>query len=347
MLNIPNLRLRNGAPPCEFSLGRGETCVLLGRNNSGKTNLLRLVAGLRGQASGDVDIDSGSVEPGSRPQSPAAFVFQAFVNYPHWTVRQNLESPLRAVRMKARDREERVQRVANSLQITELLERLPAQLSGGQQQRVALGRALCKQAPIVLLDEPFVNLDFRLRERLTNELASLLRETNTSALFATSDSRDAFALGNRVALLADHQLIQTGQPIDVYTQPDSLLAADLMSEPGVNYTPMANGVCAVRPEHLSLAERAGSHKFVLQVGAVETNGSHSFVQGRLCMHADAAGNTHAVRELPPTKHSPPWVAKLIGVPEVALGATLSLYVHPDNLLNFAGTSFQQVGRGIG
>jgi len=343
VLHIRNLCLRNGAPLCEFSLDRGETCVLLGRNNSGKTNLLRLVAGLRSQASGEVVIDTGSRAPSPRPQTLAAFVFQAFVNYPHWTVRQNLESPLRAQRMNARDREERVQRIAHSLQIAELLERLPAQLSGGQQQRVALGRALCKQAPIVLLDEPFVNLDFRLRERLTHELAGLLRETNTSALFATSDSRDAFALGNQVALLADGQLIQTGQPLEVYTQPGSLLAADLMSEPGVNHTATADGVCAVRPEHLSLAQRADSHRFVLKVEAVETNGSHSFVQGRLCEQTDSAGETLTADEHSPLNNSAPWVAKLVGVPEVVVGSTLSLYAHPHNLLQFADVGAQQVG----
>ena len=327
MLRIDNLRLRPGAPSSCFELQQGETCVLLGRNNSGKTNFLRLVAGLSGAASGTVEFNGDQAVPTTNHSAnPAAFVFQAFVNYPHWTVRQNLESPLRAQRCAAKERAEQVQRVAETLQIDELLDRLPAQLSGGQQQRVALGRALCKRAPVVLLDEPFVNLDFRLRERLTRELGELLRDTNTAAIFATSDSRDAFALGDRVALLVDGQILQNGPPLALYSEPNSWRAADLMGEPGVNRLVTEQGLLVVRPEHLTLAkpanepgELAAAQAFTLRVEAVETNGSHSFVQGSLITEAQA---------------QTAWVAKLTGVPEVHVGSTVVLHAQHGNLLHF-------------
>lgn len=318
MLAVSELRLGSGSGDGRFNLTEGEICVLLGRNHSGKTNLLRLIAGLPSDASGLVKIQDKEVNAEHQRDRDVAFVFQAFVNYPHWTVRQNLESPLRAQRLVAGVRRERVQQVAQTLQIDDLLERLPTELSGGQQQRVALGRALCKQASIVLLDEPFVNLDFRLRERLTRELGQLLRDSKTSAVFSSSDSRDAFALADKVALLAAGKLIQFGEPAELYRRPNSLQAADLMSEPGVNYTTTASGLLVVRPEHLSLTRMPDAQAFSIQVEAVETNGSHSFVQGALL--AESARR---------------WVAKLVGVPNISVGGELQLYAKQNNILRFA------------
>ncbi len=318
---------------------------MLGRNNSGKTNLLRLIAGLDTRAEGDVLLDGQHLKPLGTGDRPVGYVFQAFVNYPHWSVRKNIESPMRArtPRSSRAQRETRVMRIAQALQLADLLDRTPAELSGGQQQRLAIGRALASEARVLLLDEPFVNLDFRLRERLTQELGELLRIAGTTVIFASSDCRDAFALADSLVLLADQKVLQSGSPLDLYRQPASLEAAHLLSEPGVNWllkdatTPAV--VQIVRPEHmkLGLADlgelelNACAQRFQLQVDAVETSGSHTFVQGELINYGSS-------------QVSPRWVARLDGLPDLkpyllplpeasdSESATLEFFVDPRNLL---------------
>jgi len=328
LLEINNLRLAPDSAPARVEFGAGDIAVLLGRNNSGKTNLLRLIAGLSSRASGEVSIDGepqGELAPGERPVS---FVFQAFVNYPHWSVRQNIESPMRGRHsaLSQAQRASRVEEIAATLQLDDFLGRKPGELSGGQQQRLAIGRALASEARVLLLDEPFVNLDFRLRERLTRELGSLLGDTGTIALFASSDSSDAFALADNVVLLADQQLLQSGAPLAVYRRPETLSAADLMSEPAVNWLRRGTNLEVVRPEHLLLAPPVATDSvatFTLRVIDVETNGSHTFVQGRLLKPAGV-------------ESSGLWVARLPGLPDVRAESKdeslLTLYVAAQNLL---------------
>ena len=307
--------------PVRLQFAAGQIAVVLGRNNSGKTNLLRLVAGLSTRAKGDITVDGQSLRDVPTGQRPVGFVFQAFVNYPHWSARRNIESPLLAKGVGRAERRLQVARIAQTLQIEELLDRLPAELSGGQQQRLAIGRALASEARVLLLDEPFVNLDFRLRERLTAELGELLRSTGTTVLFTSSDCRDAFALGDTVVLLDEQQVLQSGSPLSVYRDPVNLRSADLFSEPGVNWLDSGASFEVVRPEHMLLErgalERASGEplRYVIQVNAVETNGSHTFVQGEL--RSPLAANSSAV-----------WVARLTGMPD------LTPYIRSDGSLEF-------------
>jgi len=329
LLQLNNLRLAPESVPVRLEFAAGQIAVILGRNNSGKTNLLRLIAGLATAARGDIQLDGESLNEVPTGRRPMGFVFQAFVNYPHWTVRRNIESPLVASGVARSQRQSRVTQIAQTLQIEELLDRLPTELSGGQQQRLAIGRALASNARVLLLDEPFVNLDFRLRERLTSELGELLRETETTALFTSSDCRDAFALADSVVLLDQQQILQVGEPLSVYQNPATLAAADLFSEPGVNW--LGNGPSptadleVVRPEHLVLTPEqlapdcADALRYIVHVDAIETNGSHTFVQGAL--HSSQSAKT-------PTLTSELWVAKLIGMPDLAE------YIRHDNTLEF-------------
>lgn len=264
----------------------GQITVVLGANQSGKTNLCRLVAGQNSRARGQVlldGIDLKTVDPRKRPVS---MVYQAFVNYPNLTVAQNIASPLLARRgqgmMDKKTVAARVDELAHKLQIHSLLSRLPHELSGGQQQRLAIARALAKQAPVLLLDEPLVNLDFKLREALEIELRELLRETNTIVIYTSSDPRDAFTLGDEVLLLAAGEKLQAGAPLDVYLRPQSLAAMQLMADPGVNKFERDSRICALRPEHLRTVTDTGiDMTFDMQVSAFETNGSESFVHGEV------------------------------------------------------------------
>jgi len=312
LLKLNNLRLSPSSAPAQLEFAPGEIGVVLGRNNCGKTNLLRLIAGLSTRAQGEVVLDGKPLQKLGRGRRPVAYVFQEFVNYPHWSVEQNIESPLRSGkrRISRTERSRRVAQIAETLQLQELLDRRPAELSGGQQQRLAIGRALATDARILLLDEPFVNLDFRLRERLTEQLGDLLKNSDTQVLFASSDCRDAFALGDSVSLLADQNVLQSGAPVEIYRKPVWVEAAHLMSEPSVNLLPSAADsatVHVVRPEHMKLSaaelgdEAADALRYQLQVEAVETSGSHTFVQGLLVGSPES---------------EPRWVARLSGMPDL-------------------------------
>lgn len=299
------------------SFAAGEITVVLGANQSGKTDLCRLVAGLHTCATGSVRLDQMDLG-GLRPQERAvSMVYQAFVNYPNLTVRENIASPLRARRIDSAARRTRVNELASMLQIAGLLERLPHELSGGQQQRVAIARALAKDAKVLLLDEPLVNLDFKLREALAFELRDLLRTANTVVIYTSSDPRDALALGDQVLLLDDGRKIQSGTPFDVYRGPQSFAAMELMAEPGVNRFTRQGHDCALRPEHVDLGNLADSDstmRFDMQVTAYETNGDESFIHGRV----DEAD----------------WVVRCSGMLEVDIGGTLVLYARTADVVSF-------------
>ncbi len=270
----------------------GEITVVLGANQSGKTNLCRFIAGLNSQAQGQVLLDGQDLTRLSPRERPVSMVYQAFINYPNLTVAQNIGSPLRAQRIQAKQIQERVRDLAQRLSIVDLLDRFPHELSGGQQQRVAIARALAKDAKVLLLDEPLVNLDFKLREALELELRDLLTTMGTIVVYTSSDPADAFALGDQLVLLHDGLKLQAGAPFDVYRQPVNATAMALLADPGINVFEHNNRSGALRPEHLTIrevsqvyaesgaaTERQGEWVFDMQVTAYETNGSESFVHG--------------------------------------------------------------------
>ncbi len=278
MLEVSNVRLPGAETSFAHTFAAGEISVVLGANRAGKTDLCRLVAGLPTRASGDVRIDGEDLRAVGPRQRSVGMVYQAFINYPNLNVAENIASPLKAQGMAAPDLAARVDELAAKLRIAELLERRPAELSGGQQQRLAIARALAKGARVLLLDEPLVNLDFKLREALEVELRDLLRASETIVVYTSSDPRDAFNLGDQVLLLAGGAKVQAGRPIEVYETPVDLTAMQLLSDPGVNLFERDGVLCAIRPEHL-VVEGAGEIEFSLEVTANETNGDESFLHG--------------------------------------------------------------------
>lgn len=319
MLELDSLVLKPGAEPISHRFEAGRITVVLGRNRSGKTMLTRVVAGLEAAVAGEVRLDGESlagVSPGARS---VALVYQSFVNYPGWTVFQNLASPLVALRWEEMRIRERVTEIAAGLGLTEFLDRYPDALSGGQQQRVAIGRALAKGAGVLVMDEPLVNLDYKLRESLQLELRSLLHALGVTVIYTTTDPRDAFALGDSLVLLADHALLQSGTPLAVYDRPVSPAAAHLMSDPRANVLPGEPPVL-VRPEHLYLKPHAPDDAaFSVAVLGTETNGSETFLHCR----RDAA--------LEADDH---WVAHLAGLVVLPTGSHVTLYAPAGSLLTF-------------
>ncbi len=316
MLVLDNVRLTADSKPLSHEFRRGCITVVLGHNGAGKTRLCRLVAGLDDCLSGDILIGGERVNDLSPGKRSVALVYQEFVNYASLTVEENIGSPMRAAKRSAKERRTRVREIAAQLELTDLLSRYPEELSGGQQQRVAIGRALAKSAKVLVLDEPLVNLDFKLRESLEVQLRELLVREELTVVYTTSDPRDAFNLADDLVLLHEHQVVQTGEPLDVYQRPVDPVAADLMSDPGVNRLPHHGSMRLVRPEHLSL-ERSNTTDvmFSARLLSAETSGSETFL--------------HCVVE---NEH---WVARLNGLHELDVGAEFELYAHQNSVLEFA------------
>jgi len=245
-----------------LTLEPGTINVLLGHTGAGKTSLLRVMAGLDRPTQGTLRQGGADVTRTPARKRSVALVYQQFINYPSLTVRDNIASPLRLRR--ARDTEARVRELARLLRIEELLDRLPGALSGGQQQRVAIARALAKGAELVLLDEPLVNLDYKLREDLRDELRALFGSarpggTPATVVYATTDPAEALALGGTTILMHHGRVLQHAPTLDVYHRPASVTAARVLSDPPMN---LVDGV--VRDGAIELA---GDLRIAIGAGA--------------------------------------------------------------------------------
>ncbi len=315
-LMLSDVRLAEaGGESFSHAFAAGEISVVLGANRSGKTNLCRLIAGLHTDAVGSVRLDGADISSLGPRRRPVSLVYQAFVNYPNLTVRENIASPMRARRVSAGERNRRVDELAGMLRLPELLDRLPHELSGGQQQRLAIARALAKDASVLLLDEPLVNLDFKLREALEHELRDLLRKTSTVVVYTSSDPRDAFALGDQVLLLSSGRKLQAGPPVDVYRDPSSFAAMELLAEPCINRFTRDGRESALRPEHVAVGTADDAAlSFEMLVSACETNGDESFIHGRV-------GDED-------------WVVRCPGMRDAGVGSQLDLHARAADAVSF-------------
>ena len=214
----------------------GQFFVLLGPTGAGKTTTLRLIAGLERPDSGVIYIDRENVNGWSPAQRDVALVLQQFSLYPRYTVRENLEFPLksRARRLSRPQIAERVARAAAIVRVEHLLDRKTDRLSGGEMQRVSIGRAIVRQPRIFLMDEPLSNLDAKLREALRAELKELKSTLGATFLFVTHDQIEAMSMGDRVAVLHAGRIAQVGTPYEMYHQPNDVFVAGFVGTPTMN-----------------------------------------------------------------------------------------------------------------
>ena len=217
-----------------LTLEPGRLNVLLGRTLSGKTSLLRLIAGLDKPDSGKVFSRDQDVTGLSVQKRNVGMVYQQFINYPNLTVYDNIASPLKLAKVDKATIDKQVRDIAERLSISQFLSRFPLELSGGQQQRTALARALVKDADVVLLDEPLANLDYKLRESLRADLRDLFTQRNSVVVYATTEAQEALALGGHSVLLHEGQVLQIGPTAEQFRQPVNLNSANLFSEPPLN-----------------------------------------------------------------------------------------------------------------
>jgi multiple sugar transport system ATP-binding protein len=300
----------------------GEFLVVLGPSGCGKTTALRMLAGLEEPDAGDIRIEGESVVGLEPKDRDIALVFQQYALYPHLSVRDNIAYPLKVRRMSKQERQERVQRVAETLGLSHMLDRRPAQLSGGEQQRVALGRAIVREPRAFLMDEPLSNLDAKLRTYMRTEIKGLQRELGITTFFVTHDQAEAMTLADRIAVMSAGELQQLGTPDEVYDKPANVFVAEFIGSPPMNLLPARqdgesvvvdqgwripapplNGqsgdiIVGLRPEAilLSFSEEPGSQP--ARVHLVEPLGSEVIVNVRMSDHLIKVRTEPAIRPDP-------------------------------------------------
>jgi len=319
----------------------GSRNVLLGRTLAGKTSLLRIMAGIDRPTHGKILIDSKDTTGVWVRKRSVAMVYQQFINYPSLTVYKNIASPLKVSGVPRAEIDRRVKETAAMLHLEDLLDRLPAELSGGQQQRIAIARALVKDAQLLLLDEPLVNLDYKLREELRIELQEIFEQREAIVVYTTTEPTEALMLGGNVVVIDEGRVLQTGRTPDVYHNPATTKVAEVFSDPPINYLPCkvqddtatlgeniklaltnhlkslppAEYIFGVRSNHLSLNRTSAEDTEIhTKVELAEINGSETFIhvnyeRSRVVVQAD-------------------------GIHPHRMGTEVSIYVNPRNFFVF-------------
>ena len=326
-----------------LTLQHGSLNVLLGPTLSGKTSLMRLMAGLDVPTSGSVWFDGVDVTGVPVQKRKIAMVYQQFINYPAMTVYENIASPLRVAGAEQSKIDAEVRRAAELLRLTPYLDRTPLSLSGGQQQRTALARAIVKNAGLVLLDEPLANLDYKLREELRAELPKIFAAAGTIFVYATTEPHEALLLGGNTATLSQGRVTQFGPTIEVFRKPNDLITAKTFSDPPLNtivlrkanggfqldggmslpvppeFSGIADGPYTIgfQPHHLSLTRpNEDAVPVRAKVTATEITGSESFV------HLDFADAR--------------WVMLAPGIHHFEADETVDVFIDPRHLMVFDG-----------
>lgn len=219
----------------DISIDSGEFLILVGPSGCGKSTLMNTIAGLENISSGEIVIDGVDVAQVEPKDRDIAMVFQSYALYPNMTVRGNIAFGLKIRKMPQDEIDAEVNRVAEMLQIEQLLDRKPSQLSGGQRQRVAMGRALARRPKLYLFDEPLSNLDAKLRVEMRHQIKRLHQKLNTTIVYVTHDQIEAMTLADRIAVMKDGELQQLGTPQEIYTKPSNMFVAGFMGSPSMNF----------------------------------------------------------------------------------------------------------------
>ena len=294
----------------DIDIADGSFTVLVGPSGCGKSTLLRMIAGLEEITAGEIRIGDRRVNDLPPKERDIAMVFQNYALYPHMTVGKNMAFALMLAREDRASIDRKVGRAAEILALTPLLDRYPRQLSGGQRQRVAMGRAIVRDPKVFLFDEPLSNLDAKLRVAMRSEIKELHLRLKTTSVYVTHDQIEAMTMGDKIVVMRDGRIEQTGSPLDLYDHPANLFVAGFIGSPAMNFLPgtlrrdagtarveLADGtrldappgaggvdgqpvIMGMRPEHLSLAETG----IPSRVAVVEPTGADTFVA---CRHEGA------------------------------------------------------------
>ena len=295
----------------DIDIEDGSFTVLVGPSGCGKSTLLRMIAGLEEVSGGEIRIGDRRVNELPPKERDIAMVFQNYALYPHMTVGKNMAFSLMLAKESQAVIDEKVGRAAEILALKPLLDRYPRQLSGGQRQRVAMGRAIVRDPQVFLFDEPLSNLDAKLRVAMRSEIKELHQRLTTTSIYVTHDQIEAMTMGDKIVVMRDGRIEQTGSPLDLYDHPENQFVAGFIGSPAMNFLPgtlrrggggvaveLPDGtrlpappssagvdgqpvVYGTRPEHLTLADAGG---IAARVVVIEPTGMDTFVA---CRHEGA------------------------------------------------------------
>lgn len=321
-----------------LNLEAGGFNVLLGTTLAGKTTLMRLMAGLEKPTSGEVWCGEDNVTGRLVRKRSVAMVYQAFINYPSFSVYDNIASPLKVARLSKKLIDEKVHKIAEVLKLTPMLDRPPSELSGGQQQRTALARALVKEADLVLLDEPLANLDYKLREELREELPRLFAGSGATVVYATSEPLEALMLGGHTATVSAGRVIQYGLAADVFRAPANLESARVFSDPPINVAPvhkqgdrivLNDSVSWQAPSHL-LQHPDGAYTIALRAYQLLLSGADVHIKAQV-QATEISGSETTVRMLFDGRT---WVSESHGIHHFNAGQQADFYFDPQRCMYF-------------
>jgi len=267
-----------------FDFQPGKIYVLIGRTTSGKTSLMRTIAGLLEPTDGEIHLGVTRLDEVPIWERGIAMVYQQFINYPQRTVLNNVEFPLLRAGVSKADAKAQALAMIEKVGLSEFVNRKPSQLSGGQQQRVAIARALVRNTRVILLDEPLMNLDYKLREQLREEFRVLFKSTeNSVTIYATTEPSEALFLGDELLVMHEGRIIQHGKPNLVFENPANIDVAQIVNDPPMSIldaeikdgkVTIGNLMNFATPSHLK-TQKDGSYKIGIRASEVVLGGSHS------------------------------------------------------------------------
>jgi glycerol transport system ATP-binding protein len=344
-LELKNVTKRVGAEfhihETNLVIEEGTFNILLGSTLAGKTTLMRLMAGIQTPTLGSILNDGKDVTGVPVQKRNVSMVYQQFINYPNFSVYENIASPLRVAGLERTEIDKRVRSAADLLRLTPMLERRPMELSGGQQQRTAIARAIVKDSDLILLDEPLANLDYKLREEMRDELPKLFLSRKRMVVYATTEPMEALLFGGNTATLYEGQVTQFGPTSRIYRRPSDLTSAKVFSDPPLNTAPvekrensikLAEAVkwpagekgqnlpdgfytIGIRPHHITPGPPKKNSSVVKgRVLVTELSGSESVI------HFDMNGQT--------------WVSQSHGIHPFDVGSVATLHVDVDRAFFF-------------
>lgn len=335
-----------------FSAALNDFTVICGKPGSGKSVLVRTIMGLEDVDSGQITVRDTDVTNSSSGSRNIGYIPQSFALYPHYSVRENIEYPLDLIKASQAEKLEAVTRVSELLKITDLLDKKPAQLSGGQKQRVAIARGLSKSTDVYLLDDPLVGLDFKLRERLIEDLCLTQEQLKVAFVYITSDPLEALQLAKTVCILADGKIVQQGLLTDVYDEPLCLPSMTTLGFPEANVVSgqlqgskfsskvfdsetqingsVKSAIAGIRPEGILVGNYPGAISVNAKLTLLENLGSE------FAAYLDVAGNQ--------------LVTVVSRTDQEALTAleskSVTISIKPDAIRFFDSTSHKQIGKGV-
>jgi glycerol transport system ATP-binding protein len=325
--------------PTNLKLEKNTINILLGSTLAGKTTLMQIMAGLDKPSAGEIWFNNENVTNVKVQKRNVSMVYQQFINYPNFTVYENIASPLKITGVDNNEIKQRVGKVAELLKLSPMLDKKPNELSGGQQQRTALARALIKDSDLILLDEPLANLDFKLREELREELPKLFENRECIVVYATTEPSDALMIGGNTATLLEGRVVQYGKTLEVYNNPNNLTSAEVFSDPPMNITEInkAGDICSILETKASWKSKLNIKDGKYKIGirphniSIEKKSNNSVeIKGKVLI-SELSGSESLVH----FQHGKSkWVSLSSGSHQINIGEEMKLYMNVDECLFF-------------